>query len=146
MKHILMMPIVTPGVIWVLVALTFWLGGPPPEGWAMLAPALSTEADPAAEAGRLADLRIVQHTLESKIIQQRLLDWGLTADEVQARLAALSDQEVHQLAMHLDALTPGGNGLEILIVLLVIAIVVVLVIYLMGHKIVIQKDGAVEKK
>jgi hypothetical protein len=131
-------------MIWTMIAITFWIGWCPPEGLAMLAPAVTGEIG--SDAARTTDLQTVQHVLESKVIQQRLLDLGLTADEIQARLATLSDQDVHELALHLDALAPGGDALGIIIVLLVVAIIVVLVIYLMGHKIVVEKEPGVEKK
>ena len=143
MRKLRTAPVFSKTMIWTMVAITLWIGWCPPEGMAMLAPAVTGEIGSDA---RTADLQTVQHVLESKVIQQRLLDLGLTADEIQARLATLSDQDVHQLALHLDALAPGGDALGIIIVLLVVAIIVVLVIYLMGHKIVVEKEPGVEKK
>ena len=68
------------------------------------------------------------------MIKQRLEDFGLTTDEINARLSKLSDAQVHEMATNLDALIPGGDGLGIIIALLVIAILVVILIYLLGHK------------
>src|SRR5262249_996945 len=82
----------------------------------------------------------IQRALETKIVEQRLRDWGLTPDEVGARLSQLSDEQVHQLATRLDALMPGGE-LGLIILLLVIAIIVVLVLYLTGHRVVVEKKG-----
>lgn len=73
---------------------------------------------------RSADLSTIQSTLESKLVAQRLADIGLTAQEVQARLVALSDDQLHQVAQNLDGLQPGG---ELILILAIIgAIVVVL--------------------
>ena len=144
MRKLRTTPIFSGTMIWAMIVMTLWIGWCPPEGLAMLAPAVTGEIG--ADAARVADLQTVQHVLESKVIQQRLLDLGLTSEEAQARLARLSNEELHQLAMQLDALAPGGDALGIIIVLLVVAIIVVLVIYLMGHKIVVEKDAGVEKK
>jgi hypothetical protein len=143
MRSLLKTPCFTHTMIWTMVAITLVIGWCPPQGWAMLAPAVAEEM--AADPARLADLQIIQRTLESKIVQQRLEDWGLTAEEVQARLGTMSDQDVHQVAMHIDSVMPGGE-LELIIVLLVVAIIILLVIYLTGHKVVVEKNGAVEKK
>jgi len=69
-----------------------------------------------------------------------LEDVGLTADEIQGRLARLSDAQLHQMANQLDALMPGGDGLGIVIALLVIAILAVVLIYLLGHRIEVKKN------
>jgi hypothetical protein len=114
-------------MIWTMVAITLWIGWCPPEGLAMLAPAVTSEIG--ADAARAADLQTVQHVLESKVIQQRLLDLGLTAEEAQARLATLSNEELHQLALQVDALVPGGD-LGLIIAILVVVLLVVLIIYL----------------
>ncbi|HKW86632.1 MAG TPA: PA2779 family protein [Nitrospiraceae bacterium] len=144
MRSLLRIPFFTQTLIWTLIVTTLVIGWCPPQGWAMLAPAVTAEGS--AESGRTADLQTIQRALESKIVQQRLQDWGLTQDEVQTRLAQLSDQDVHQMAMQIDALMPGGE-LGLIIALLVIAILVVLVLYLTGNKIVVEKsNGVIEKK
>jgi hypothetical protein len=77
--------------------------------------------------------------LENKLVQQRLEDFGLTPEEVNAKLAGLSDAQLHQMAAQLDALMPGGE-LGLIIALLVIAILVVIFIYLLDHRIEIKKS------
>jgi hypothetical protein len=97
----------------------------------MLAPAVSSSGDSLLIATRGADLQRVQTVLESKMIQQRLEELGLTPEEINARLSQLSDAQLHQLATQLDSLMPGGDGgLGIIIALLVIAVLVVLFVYL----------------
>ena len=108
----------------------------------MLVPPASTMPEPALGSNRAADLQNIQRVLESKVVQQRLEDFGLTPDEVTARLTRLSDDQVHQMATQVDALLPGGDaGLGIVIALLVIAILAVILVYLLGHRIVITKEG-----
>jgi hypothetical protein len=136
MKMMLRTAVFTPVMIWTLVVTTFVLGWFPPEGRAMLAPPTSaTVSDP----GRAEDMQSIQRVLENKLVQQRLEDFGLTPEEINAKLAGLSDAQLHQMASQLDALMPGGE-LGIIITLLVIAILVVIFIYLLNHRIEIKKN------
>jgi len=88
---------------------------------------------------REALLRKIQSVLESKLVAQRLTDFGLTAAEIKARLGQLSDRQLHEVATQLDAIQPGGDALGTVVVLLVIAILVVVLLQLTGHRIVITK-------
>ena len=87
---------------------------------------------------RTADLHIIQEALEQKIVQERLAVLGFSSDEIQQRLAQLTDEQLHSLAQNIDQLNVGGNGLGIVIALLVIAILVVLLIKLTGHNVVVR--------
>lgn len=107
---------------------------------AMLLTATPETAQPAAPAGdRTADLVLVQKTLESKVLQQRLLDYGLTPEETAARINALSDEQLHQLAANIDALQPGGDVIGTLFALALIAGLVVLIIFILQGRIAIEK-------
>ncbi len=141
MRKVLQVPVFTQTMIWSLVITTLVMGWDPPEGMAMVAPALSTAVESVSVPNRATDLQKVQRVLEHKLIRQRLEDFGLTPEEINARLARLSDDQLHQVAMQIDALTPGGDGLGIIIALLVIAILVVILVYLFGHRITITKQG-----
>ena len=104
----------------------------PPKGWALLAPARMSGTVDSMNSARREDLKIIQKTLESKILRQRLQDFGLTPEETQARMNRLSDAQVHQLAMQAQRLNPGGDaGLGILVFLLVVGILVLLFVYLL---------------
>jgi hypothetical protein len=92
-----------------------------------------------ANVDRAADMDKIQKVLETKMIRERLEKFGLTQDEINNRLSQMSDQQIHQLALHLDDLKVGGDGLGIIIALLVIAILVVLLLQLTGHKVVVTK-------
>lgn len=139
-------PVFTQMMTWSLVIVTLVMGWSQPEGWAMLVPPAPTTPEAVSNSNRVSDLQTIQRVLETKIVQQRLQDWGLMADEVEARLSQLSDEQVHQMATQLDALIPGGE-LGLIILLLLIAIIVVLVLYVTGHKVVVEKgNGVIEKK
>lgn len=104
----------------------------PAPGWAMLVPAGQAEA-------RSSDQAKAQATLESSVIKQRLLDFGLTPEETTARLSTLSDEQVHQLAVNLDAVQAGGGVLGDVIVILLIVVIVIAILELTGHRVVMRR-------
>jgi hypothetical protein len=104
----------------------------PGQGWAMLVP---TEH----AAVRSADQARVQAALESSVIRQRLMDYGLSAEETLARINALSDGQIHQLAANIDAVQAGGDVLGEVIVILLIVILVIVILELTGHRVVMKK-------
>jgi len=85
----------------------------------------------ASTIDRAEDLQKIQKVLELKMVNEKLKELGFTQEEIQGRLDQLSDQEIHQVALNLDELKVGGNGLGIVIGILVIAILVVLLIFLL---------------
>ncbi len=90
---------------------------------------------------RSSDLEKIRKVLEMKMVRERLRELGFTPDEVEKRLSQLSDQQIHQLALNIDELqVGGGSGWAILIVILLIAIVVGVIIYVSGHRVVIEKE------
>ena len=104
----------------------------PAQGWAMLVPTRTSEA-------RATDQAKVQATLESSVIKQRLLDFGLTPDETLRRLNSLSDQQIHQLAANMDAVQAGGSVVGDVIVILLIVVIVIAILELTGHHVVMRR-------
>jgi len=92
---------------------------------AMLAPATMT--DPAVSAERGHDLDSVQRFLERKQVQQRLVDFGMTPDQVQMRLNRLSDRQLHQVAIRIDKQNPAGD--DGVVGLLLVVLIVLMIIY-----------------
>ena len=122
-------------ITWYLVVAMFVIGITP----RVYAGFSSSEAIGLAPAERSSDLQKIQKFLETKMVRERFKEWGLSPDEIQARLNQLSDPQIHQLALKLDEMKVGGDDfLGVVILLLVIAILVVLLIQLTGHKIVIK--------
>jgi len=107
---------------------------------AMLLPAAPV-AGPAAgpAAGRTADRERVQQALESRVLQQRLMDYGLSPEETAERIDALSDEQLHQLASNIDALQPGGDAVSTVLALALIAGLVVLIIFILQGRIAIER-------
>ena len=105
----------------------------------MLAPSSATASESGMDLNRATDLQKIQSVLETKVVQQRLMDYGLNQEEINARLNQLSDAQLHQVATQIDAMIPGGDGLGIVIALLVIAILAIVLVYLLNHRIVVTK-------
>ncbi len=123
-------------VTWYLVIAMFIIGIAPRVD-AGLAP---SEIIALTQIDRTADLVKIQKVLEVKAISERLMQFGLTQDEVQKRLIQLSDQQIHQIALQLDDLKIGqDDALTLLIALLFIAILVVVLLKLTGHKVIVTK-------
>jgi len=97
-----------------------------------------SEAVAFATVNRAADLGRIQKILETKMVQERLSKLGFTQDEISRRFSQLSNQQIHQLALQLDKLKVGGDGLGVVIAVLVIAILVVIVLQLTGHKVIVK--------
>ncbi len=105
----------------------------PAQGWAMFIP------NQTAGSARQADMSSIQKTLESSIVKQRLMDYGLSPEEAMARMNNLSDEQVHQFASRLDSLQAGADGgVDALVVLLVVAILVILILELSGHHVIVR--------
>jgi Family of unknown function (DUF6627) len=106
----------------------------PTQGWAMFI----TTGHPMTS--RQADLSTIQRMLETNLIRQRLMDYGLSAGDAQTRVKMLSNEQIHQLAMNLNSLQAGADdGLGFVIFLLVAAIITVIVLEATGHRVIITK-------
>ena len=87
---------------------------------------------------RDADLLVVGRALEHRVVEQKLLDYGVTPDEVQARLATMSDEDLHTLATASAGLPSGGDGLGALVTILIIVLLVTVILKLMNKEIVVK--------
>ena len=84
-------------------------------------------------SNRDVDLQKIQRLLESKLVQHKLTQLGLTSDEIQVRLHQLDDDQIHQVASMMDALEPGGDsGAVWVIVIVLLAIIGFLILELTG--------------
>ena len=121
-------------ITWYLVAAIFVIGITP-RVYAGFAP---SEGFALTSGERASNLDKVQKFLEMKMVRERLKDLGFTPEEIQGKLNDLNDQQLHQLAMKMDDLKVGGDGLGIVIAILVIIILVIVIIQLSGHRIVVK--------
>jgi hypothetical protein len=123
---------------WTAVLMVGWLGAlhvaPAAAG---LAPSrLSGETTITAQ--RDADVLIVQRALEHKLVAQKLRDYGVQPQEVQLRLATMSDQDVHTLASASKGLPSGSDGLGALVTVLIIILLVIVILKLMNKDIIVR--------
>ena len=70
--------------------------------------------------------------LEREDVRLRLESDGVNPSDVKARVAALGDQEVAQLAARIDTLPAGADGLGALVGALVLIFLVLLITDLLG--------------
>lgn len=126
--------------LWHLIALTTVVFLVPRNGEALLIPSSVPTAALTESAARTEDLATIRRFLERRLIHQRLQDLGLTGEEIEGRLAHLTDTQLHQLSGQLEALAPGGNGAAVAIIILLLAAVGVLIyLYTAGKKVVVTK-------
>lgn len=126
-------------LVWYLIFSSLILGMIPREGFALFIP---SDLQSGLEAGydRKEDLAKIQGFLEKKIVTNRLMDLGLSTEEVYVRLKNLSNEQIHELATHIDDIKSGGDsGLGVVIALLVIVILVIVILQLSGHKVIVTK-------
>ena len=75
----------------------------------------------------VADTTAARTLLETTImrveVQQALLAQGVNPQDIQARVAALSDSEAAQMASQLDELPAGGDGLGLIVMVFLILVV-----------------------
>jgi hypothetical protein len=81
-------------------------------------------ADPAAERER------VRAYMERPDVVKQLQEQGVSPEQAQERVRAMSDAEVHAVAQKLDALPAGGriSNTELVIIILLAVIIVILVL------------------
>ncbi|MCK9273997.1 MAG: PA2779 family protein [Syntrophales bacterium] len=84
------------------------------------------------------ELETIQRALENKIVQEKLSAYGLTREEVDAKLKTLTDQQRHLLAQASEKVLAGGDGLGAVIAILVIVLLVIVIMKLLNKEIVIK--------
>ena len=66
---------------------------------------------------------LLETTIMRVDVQQALLAQGVNPQDIQARVAALSDSEAAQMASQLDELPAGGDGLGLIVMVFLILVV-----------------------
>jgi hypothetical protein len=74
-----------------------------------LAAPIPSEAEDNAVADREADEAVVQDVLVQEQVADALASFGLSTDEVENRLAKLSDEDIRHLASNLDQIQAAGE-------------------------------------
>ncbi len=105
---------------------------------AMFVPAAPPQnAAAVAQAGeaRAADLAEIQAALESKIVRQKLMDYGLSPEDALAKMNGLSDRQIHELAIHTDSIQAGCDPADVFFGLVIVALLAVVLVFLLQHRI-----------
>ena len=82
-------------------------------------------------ANQNADRERVRAFMERPEVIEKLKAVGVSPDDAKARVAALSDQEVHMIAGRLDMLPAGGrltNNDLLLITVIILAVVLLIIV------------------
>ncbi len=120
-----------------LLTLGWWCSLQVAPACAGLAPSRVTGVTAIASA-RDADVLAVQRALEHKLVAQKLRDYGIAPAEVQARLASMSDPDLHLLATYSKGLPSGSDDFGALIGLLIVVLLVILILKLLNKQIVVK--------
>lgn len=121
-------------ICWPILVAYFCLALIPSNAEAFLAQSRLSSGQTISE--RAAHIASIQKALEHKVVTQRLADYGLTAQEVSAKLGSLSDEQLHQLASLSDDV--GGGVLGVIIAVLLIILLVVVILKVSDKRIVIH--------
>ena len=82
---------------------------------------------------REVDLEKIQKFLESKFVQHKLSQLGLSREQIEERFHQLDDQQIHQIASQIDALEAGGDSTATwVIIVILLGAIVFLVLELTG--------------
>ena len=94
--------------------------------------ALVTSDELATQRSVAADRARINELLAREDVQRELKSYGLSADEAQARVDSLTDEEVRQVAGRLDQLPAGQDVLGTIIVAALIVFIVLLITDIAG--------------
>ncbi len=94
-------------------------------------------AEPSVSAERDGQIETIRQALETEIVSQRLADYGLSGEEIEAKLHTLSDEQLHQLASLSEDLAAGGV-LGAVIAVLVIVLLVIVILKISDRQIVVR--------
>lgn len=87
---------------------------------------------------RDADMLMAQRALESRVVAQKLHDYGVTAEAAQARLDNMTDRDLHTLASASKGLPSGGDGTGAIIGVLVVVVLVIVILKLTNHDVIVR--------
>ncbi|MBI5165044.1 MAG: PA2779 family protein [Magnetospirillum sp.] len=93
---------------------------------------VSTETVLAEAAALPSDRERVRGFLAREDVRQALQGYGVSHDEAIHRVDALTDEEVHRLAAHIDDQPVGGDGLGVIIGAAVLVFVILLITDIAG--------------
>lgn len=94
--------------------------------------ALVTSEDLATQRSVAADRARINDLMAREDVQRELKTYGITAEEAQARVDSMTDEEIMQVAGRLDQLPAGQSALGVIIGAAVIIFIVLLITDIAG--------------
>jgi len=91
-----------------------------------------------AGKGKEAEIDKVKKVLEMQIVADKLQAYGLSVEEVKAKLSSMSDEQIQVVAQASDRVLAGGDGAGFVIAVLVIIILVIVILKLLDKRIIIK--------
>ncbi len=85
---------------------------------------------------RFEKIESIRTALEHKVVAQRLKDYGMSQEEVLAKMESLDDKQLHQIASVADEI--GGAGVGLVVGVLLVVLLVILILQISDRRIVIQ--------
>ncbi len=124
----------TAWVVWYMVAVMFLFG---------ITPKVDAGFSPSQVIGhsqinKSIDLDKIRKCIEMKMVRERLNAFGFSPEEIQTRLNQLTDEQIHQRALKIDEWKVAGDGVGVVIIVLFVIVVIGLIIYITGHRVVVQ--------
>ncbi len=121
----------------VTVHMVFFMTSP---AFAALIPSMGSNGHTAGDTLQ-KDITTIQQALETKMVQEKLMAYGLTAAEVAAKLPFMTPGQIHTLATASNDVLSGGDGLGVIVALLVIILLVIIIMKLLHHDIIIKMSS-----
>ncbi|MBX3021914.1 MAG: PA2779 family protein [Bdellovibrionales bacterium] len=110
----------------VAIFMAFIMTNIPYLAWAETAKEMIPTAAVVEELSRAEAQAKVQEILSRTEVRSELLKRGVSVEEVNSRMASLSDSELRQLAGQMDAAMYGGDVVGILVVVLLVLLIIYL--------------------
>jgi hypothetical protein len=122
-------------ICWIVVFAFSLLALIPSNGLASLVESRLSSGETLSQ--RAEQIEKIRLALEKEVVAQRLADYGLSNEEVAAKLPSLSNEQLHQLAGLSDSLAEGGI-LEVVIAILLIVLLVVVILKISDKQVIIR--------
>lgn len=117
-------------VVFMLAGAMAIIGLLPQSAGSSVIPADEALPDSALRAEQMAT---VKAALERKEVAARLADYGLTPEEVTARMDRLSDEQLSEVAGRIDQINAGADIFGTLLTIALLLLVVLVVLHFLGY-------------
>ena len=87
---------------------------------------------------REVEIAKVQSFLERKVVQQKLVDYGVSPEEAIAKIRSMSDGDLHRLASLTDRVAAGTDSLGFLIGVAFLIILIIVILKLMNKEVIVR--------